>query len=106
MVLFRQCGSRQLHGGRGHWSLDQKISTSPSVVPITVGSEPVTVIVNFGVAQKRTVSGRVYVDSSNDGYTPGVDTVLVNARVKIIQDTDGDGMMDYGEPLLGEDVWL
>ena len=79
-----------------------KISTSPSEVSITVGpvgSEPV--IVNFGVAQKRTVSGVVFDDLNDNGKSDTGEEIA--ATVKVIQDTDRDGLMDYGEPVLGQD---
>ena len=97
---FESVCSRQLHGGRGRLRLpSEKISTSPSEVTLTVGSEPV--IVNFGVAQKRTVSGVVFDDLNDNGKSDTGEEIA--ATVKVIQDTDRDGLMDYGEPVLGQD---
>ena len=85
------------------------IFTSPNPITVTVAGASVEPV-NFGIVLKRTIGGRVYTDLTGDGeYTPynpnkPYDTVLAGATVRIIDDRNGNGRMDAGEPKLGEGV--
>lgn len=77
-----------------------KIRTTLYPVIVTVQDASVS-NVNFGIVLKLTVTGLVFDDANGNGHAEDTEG-LVPAMVKVIQDTDGDRMMDYGEPLLGQ----
>ncbi len=78
------------------------VRTPASPISINVGAAPVTGI-NFGIVLKWTVTGRAYTDSNPNGAYDPRDEVLVGATVMIIDDRNGNGRMDAGEPILGSD---
>ena len=53
---------------------------------------------------KQIVSGRVFTDNDANGVYNSGDRLLVGATVMIIDDWNGNGRMDAGEPILGSAV--
>lgn len=79
------------------------ISTTTGSRTVSVAAIAVTGI-NFGDALPITLTGIVFDDLDGDGEQGLMDPAVASALVDVFVDTNGNGLADPGEPMVGSDA--
>ncbi len=75
-------------------------STTANSVDVNVAPNA-TATADFGDAATIVINGTVFNDLNQDGYFGLEEAPVVGALVEVYADTDGDGVYQYGESLVG-----